>query len=57
MTIAKQQAFKDMIDCKIDISVFQYEKVLIELNNIKNGTHIKIDFRCFNGGYHPKKKH
>ena len=56
MTTARWQAFKDMIDCKIDISVFQHEKALIELNNVRNGTHIKIDFRCFNGGYHPKKK-
>lgn len=56
MTEARQQAFKDMIDCNIDVRVFQHEKVLIELNNIENGTHIKIDFRCFNGGYHPKKQ-
>jgi hypothetical protein len=56
MTTAKQQALKDMVECKIDISVFQHEKVLIELNNIKNETIVKIDFRCFNGGYHPKRK-
>ena len=54
MTEARQQAFKDMAECNINISVFQYEKMLIELNNIQNGTNIKIDFRCFNGGYHPK---
>ena len=56
MTTAKQQALKDMLKCKIDISVFKHERVLIEINNLKNETNIKIDFRCFNGGYHPKKR-
>lgn len=56
MITARQQALKDMVECKIDISVFQHEKVLVELSNLKNETTIKIDFRCFNGGYHPKRK-
>lgn len=56
MTNARKQALKDMMACKVDVTVFKHERVLIELNNIRNETHIKIDFRCFNGGYHPKKR-
>ena len=49
---ARQQAMLDMTEAGISISVFSYEKVIIELTKTEES--VRIDFRAFNGGYHKK---
>ena len=47
MTSAKQQAFKDMYEMGISLSVFIYEKDILILTRISIETE-KFDFRHFN---------
>lgn len=56
----RKQAFLDMIEEGLNISVFTYEKVIIEITRRENKTSDnedikKPDFRCFNGGKRDKK--
>jgi uncharacterized ubiquitin-like protein YukD len=56
----RKQAFLDMIEEGLNISVFTYEKVIIEITRRDDKTSDnedkKPDFRCFNGGKRDKKK-
>ena len=52
--IAKHQALKDMAAVGIDVSVFHYERIILTLTATEAS--VRIDFRKFNGGAHPKKK-
>lgn len=54
MTTAKEQAFKDMSEAGISVVFFSFEKAIIEFTATEDS--IKIDFRKFNGGHHPKKE-
>ena len=47
MTSAKQQAFKDMYEMGISLSVFIYEKDILILTRMSIETE-KFDFRHFN---------
>jgi hypothetical protein len=50
---AKQQAMIDMSSEGISVTFLAFEKAIIEFTATENS--IKIDFRKFNGGYHPTK--
>lgn len=52
---AKEQAMSDMVKLGICVNVLIREKEILEFTATENS--IRIDFRKFNGGYHPKKKH
>ena len=51
---ARQQALIDMTECGVKVSVFYYEKAILNLTITTEST--KVDFRKFNGGYRPRKK-
>lgn len=51
---ARQQALADMAKCGIKVSVFTYEKAILNLTITMEST--RVDFRKFNGGYRPRKK-
>lgn len=50
---AKQQAMIDMSSEGISIVFFSFEKAILEFTATEDS--IKVDFRKFNRGYHPKK--
>lgn len=50
---AKQQAMIDMSSEGISIAFFSFEKAILEFTATEDS--IRVDFRKFNGGYHPKK--
>ena len=50
---AKQQAMIDMSSEGISVTFIAFEKAILEFTATEDS--IKIDFRKFNGGYHPKK--
>lgn len=52
---AKKQAMLDMQNCKIQISVFEFEKALLEFTRVSEDIAIR-DFRKFNGGHNKKHK-
>ena len=49
---AKQQAMLDMSASGISISVFAYERAIIEITKTEDT--VRIDFRAFNGGHNKK---
>lgn len=49
---AKQQAMLDMSSEGISISVFAYERAIIEITKTEDT--VRIDFRAFNGGHNKK---
>ena len=51
---AKQQALIDMSSEGISVTFIAFEKAIIGFTKTEDS--IKIDFRKFNGGYHPKKQ-
>lgn len=52
MTTARQQAMLDMSASGISVSVFAYERAILEITKTEDS--VRIDFRAFNGGYHKK---
>ena len=52
MTTAKQQALLDMSASGISVSVFIYEKDILEITRTEESQ--RIDFRAFNGGHNKK---
>jgi hypothetical protein len=52
MTSAKQQAMLDMSAAGISISVFAYERAILEITKTEES--VRIDFRAFNGGHNKK---
>ena len=50
---AKQQAMIDMSSEGISVTFFKFEKAILEFTETEDS--IRIDFRKFNGGHHPKK--
>ena len=49
---AKQHAMLDMSSEGISISVFAYERAIIEITKTEDT--VRIDFRAFNGGHNKK---
>lgn len=49
---AKQQAMLDMSASGVSISVFAYERAIIEITRTEES--MRIDFRAFNGGHNKK---
>lgn len=50
---AKQQAMIDMSSEGISIVFFSFEKAILEFTATEDS--VRVDFRKFNGGHHPKK--
>ena len=50
----KQQALIDMSSEGISVTFIAFEKAILEFTATEDS--IRIDFRKFNGGYHPKKE-
>lgn len=50
---AKQQALIDMSSEGISVTFIAFEKAILEFTATEDS--IKVDFRKFNGGHHPKK--
>ena len=56
MKTAKQIALEDMKNAGISISVFSYEKIILQITKKGSEEEVKIDFRIFNGGHNKNKK-
>ena len=50
---AKQQALIDMSSEGISVTFIAFEKAILEFTATEDS--IRVDFRKFNGGHHPKK--
>lgn len=50
---AKLQAMKDMTSCGVSIGYLVYEREILEFTKTEASN--RVDFRKFNGGFHPKK--
>ena len=53
--VAKNVALQDMKNAGISISVFSYEKIILQITS-NNEEISRIDFRIFNGGRNKKRK-
>lgn len=50
----KLQAMRDMTSCGVSTGYLTYEREILEFTATEDSE--RVDFRKFNGGYHPKKK-
>lgn len=49
----REYAMKDMTECHVDIKFLLNEKAILNITSTED--YVRVDFRKFNGGYHPKK--